>query len=156
MIALEAERVQSQPTDDFAGRLMNGLHRRPNRRVEAGALLLNLFGVARIADEYRVIASQNEKAAVAREAGQIGDVERLRDEQTVKFLVNENLPQAVAALGRIVAGHGSFVATEESFLTNRCDHSMNLRWQAPRAGSVSDGLSQTRRGRFRLVLSAKS
>ena len=88
--------------DDLGGRLGDALRRRPDVRFQAGALVGDLAGVARIADEDGAVAGEDDGAAVAGEAGEIGDVDGVADEQGVHALLGQQTRQSFAALGGVV------------------------------------------------------
>ena len=69
MLTFEADAMESQFVEDFAGRALNELIVRPNVIFQAETLFADLFGIAGIADENRPRLSQNQITAVPTEAG---------------------------------------------------------------------------------------
>jgi hypothetical protein len=60
-------------------------------RGQAGAFFGDLRCVSEITNEKSAVLREHQMAAVAAEAGQVGDVDGIGDEQRVQFLIHQGL-----------------------------------------------------------------
>src|SRR5438874_8126435 len=98
--------MKSKFIEDFHRRALNKLVMGSNVMLQPRTLFIDLLGITRVADENRSRLSQNQITAVAAEAGQVTDVDRIGNEKGVDALRLDQPAQAVAPLGKIV--HGRF------------------------------------------------
>src|SRR6266852_8791853 len=91
MAALESDCADTELAEDLRAGLHNLLTDGPDMRGQAGALFGDLRRVAEVTDEEGAVLCQHQMAAVAAETGQVGDIDRIGDEQRVQCLVHQDL-----------------------------------------------------------------
>ena len=101
-VALDAHVPGTGLRQHLGRRFEGGLVVPADDRVEVRALLLDLLLEPRVADEGVVLRQGREVARVAGEPGQVRDVHRGGDEETVEALCPEGLPDGGAALELVV------------------------------------------------------
>ena len=100
--ALEADGAEVQFVEHCGDGVGELLHGRANDCLQAGTLLGNLLDVAKIADEKGAVSRQDEDAAVAAEARQVGDVDDGADQQRGNLFGGQQRSQSLAALRKSV------------------------------------------------------
>ena len=96
---LEADLAGAEAGQDLGGFGHGGRGRRAEVDGQAGALLGKLFGEAAVADEQLPLAADDEVAGITGEAGEVGDVDGVGDEQGVEAEGLELAGEALAAGG---------------------------------------------------------
>jgi hypothetical protein len=105
--ALETDAAKAELVQHLGDGIVELLGWRTDVRREITALFANLLREARIADEDGPLAPLDENAAIAAEAGEVGDVDRIGNGEGVESFVGEERHESSAARrGRV---HGRIV-----------------------------------------------
>src|SRR5258708_36995459 len=102
MATLEAYGTKPKLAQHLGGRLMQALRRWTNRRLQPGTFLAKLLDEAKIADKKGSLVAEDKIAALAAEAGQVSDIDRVGNEESVDLFLGQSRGQLLSAKRGII------------------------------------------------------